>query len=116
MPVRAISASCRGISASNGQLAIGEFTPNQAPFARRITSSIKRRCTIGVFAKLAQYDFDGWAVLEWECCLKSPEAGAREGAEFIAAHIIPVTDKAFDDFAAAETGDAENRHMLGLSR
>ena len=56
-----------------------------------------------VFSKLAQYGYDGWAVLEWECCLKSPEVGAREGAEFIAAHIIPVTDKAFDDFAAAGT-------------
>ena len=55
-------------------------------------------------------------MLEWECCLKSPEAGAREGAEFIAAHIIPVTDKAFDDFAAAGTDEAANRRMLGLDR
>ncbi len=68
-----------------------------------------------IFSKLAQYGYDGWAVLEWECCLKSPEAGAREGAEFIAAHIIPVTDKAFDDFAASGTDDAANRRMLGLS-
>jgi sugar phosphate isomerase/epimerase len=69
-----------------------------------------------IFSKLAQYGYDGWAVLEWECCLKSPEAGAREGAEFIAAHIIPVTDKAFDDFAASGTDDAANRRMLGLDR
>ena len=68
-----------------------------------------------IFSKLAQYGYDGWAVLEWECCLKSPEAGAREGAEYIAAHIIPVTDKAFDDFAASGTDDAANRRMLGLS-
>ncbi len=68
-----------------------------------------------VFSKLAQYGFDGWAVLEWECCLKSPEAGAREGAEFIRRHIIPLTDKAFDDFAAAGTDDAANRRMLGLA-
>jgi sugar phosphate isomerase/epimerase len=67
-----------------------------------------------VFSKLAQYGYDGWAVLEWECCLKSPEAGAREGAPFIRDHIIPVTGKAFDDFAAAGTDEAANRRMLGL--
>lgn len=52
-----------------------------------------------IFSKLAQYDFPGWAVLEWECCLKHPEDGAREGASFIKNHIIRVADKAFDDFA-----------------
>jgi sugar phosphate isomerase/epimerase len=52
-----------------------------------------------VFSKFAQYDFPGWAVLEWECCLKHPEDGAREGAAFIRDHIIRVTDHAFDDFA-----------------
>jgi sugar phosphate isomerase/epimerase len=67
-----------------------------------------------IFSKLAQYDFDGWAVLEWECALKHPEDGAREGAEFIAAHIIHVTEKAFDDFAAGGTDKAANRKILGL--
>lgn len=67
-----------------------------------------------VFSKLAQADFAGWAVLEWECCLKHPEDGAREGARFIAEHIIRVTDKAFDDFAAAGTDEAANRRLLGL--
>jgi sugar phosphate isomerase/epimerase len=52
-----------------------------------------------VFSKLTQYDYRGWAVLEWECCLKNQEDGAREGAEFIKRHIIKVADKAFDDFA-----------------
>jgi len=52
-----------------------------------------------IFSKMAQYDFPGWAVLEWECALKHPEQGAREGAPFIARHIIPVTERAFDDFA-----------------
>ena len=33
-----------------------------------------------IFSRLAAMDFDGWAVLEWECCLKHPEDGAREGA------------------------------------
>jgi sugar phosphate isomerase/epimerase len=69
-----------------------------------------------IFSKFAQYDFDGWAVLEWECCVKSPEQGAREGAEFIRRHIIEVTGKAFDDFAGAATDDAANRRMLGLAQ
>jgi len=69
-----------------------------------------------IFSKLTQYGFDGWAVLEWECCLKHPEDGAREGAAFIADHIIRVTEKAFDDFAAGGTDEAANRRMLGLDR
>jgi sugar phosphate isomerase/epimerase len=67
-----------------------------------------------VFSKLAQYDFPGWAVLEWECCLKHPEDGAREGAAFIRDHIIRVTERAFDDFAASGADEAANRRMLGL--
>jgi sugar phosphate isomerase/epimerase len=67
-----------------------------------------------IFAKLAAHDFDGWAVVEWECPLKDPEVGAREGAEFVKAHIIQVTDKAFDDFAGAGTDAAANRRLLGL--
>ncbi len=68
-----------------------------------------------IFSKLAQFDFPGWAVLEWECCLKDPEAGAREGADFIRRHIIPVTGRAFDDFADAATDRAANRRLLGLA-
>ncbi len=68
----------------------------------------------GVFSKLTQYGFDGWAVVEWECCLKHPEDGAREGAAFVEAHIIRVTEKAFDDFAAGGADRAANRRMLGL--
>jgi len=67
-----------------------------------------------VFSKMAANDFDGWAVVEWECCLKHPEDGAREGAEFVKNHIIRVTEKAFDDFADGGTDDAANRRMLGL--
>jgi sugar phosphate isomerase/epimerase len=69
----------------------------------------------GIFSKLAQYGYDSWAVLEWECCLKSPEQGAAEGAPFITSHIIEVTDKAFDDFAGGETDQPTIRRMLGLS-
>ncbi len=68
-----------------------------------------------IFSKLAANDFDGWAVLEWECCLKHPEDGAREGAVFIREHIIRVTEKAFDDFAEGGTDEAANRRILGLS-
>lgn len=68
-----------------------------------------------VFSKMAANDFDGWAVVEWECCLKHPEDGAREGAAFVRDHIIRVTDKAFDDFADGGTDDAANRRMLGIS-
>jgi len=67
-----------------------------------------------IFSKMAQYDFPGWAVLEWECALKNPEDGAREGAQFIRDHIIRVTDKAFDDFAGTATDASFNRTLLGL--
>lgn len=69
----------------------------------------------GIFSKLSAYGFDGWAVLEWECAIKSAEQGAAEGAPFIASHIINVTEKAFDDFAASGTDKAANRRILGLS-
>ena len=67
-----------------------------------------------IFSKLTAYDYKGWAVLEWECCLKHPEDGAAEGANFIRDHIIRVTDKAFDDFAHGGADDAANRKMLGI--
>jgi sugar phosphate isomerase/epimerase len=67
-----------------------------------------------VFTLLAEAGYAGWAVLEWECCIKSPDQGAREGAPFIARHIIETTDVAFDDFAGAETDVERNRKILGL--
>lgn len=67
-----------------------------------------------IFSKLTQFDFGGWAVLEWECCIKHPEQGAQEGALFIEDHIIRVTEKAFDDFADAGTDEATNKKILGL--
>jgi len=69
----------------------------------------------GVFSKLAEYGYASWAVLEWECCLKHPEQGAAEGAPFIAGHIIRVTEKAFDDFAASGGDRNANKRMLGIS-
>jgi len=67
-----------------------------------------------IFSKLAQYDYKGWAVMEWECCIKHPEEGAREGAEFIDRNIIRVTDRAFDDFAASGVDEKGNRRLLSL--
>jgi sugar phosphate isomerase/epimerase len=67
-----------------------------------------------IFSKLAQYDYKGWAVLEWECCIKNAEDGAKEGATFIRDHIIHVTEKAFDDFAGGNTDENMNRNILGL--
>ncbi len=69
----------------------------------------------GIFSRLAAIGYDRWAVLEWECCLKHPEDGAREGAAFIADQIIRVTDKAFDDFAGTGSDDAQLRRLLGLT-
>lgn len=68
----------------------------------------------GIFSKLSRYDFDGWAVLEWECCIKSAEQGAKEGAPFITDHIIEVTEKAFDDFAGEEVDKDTLRRLMGL--
>jgi sugar phosphate isomerase/epimerase len=67
-----------------------------------------------IFSKLAGYDYASWAVLEWECCLKHPEDGAREGAEFIAAHIIRVTETSFEDFIGQGADQAANRRMLSI--
>jgi len=67
-----------------------------------------------IFSKLAAYDYKGWAVMEWECCLKHPEDGATEGAEFIRKHIIRVTEKAFDDFANTGSDENFNRSILGI--
>jgi sugar phosphate isomerase/epimerase len=68
-----------------------------------------------IFSKLAQYNYSGWAVLEWECCIKHPEQGAAEGAPFIKEHIIRVTEKAFDDFASAGKNPSLNKKVLGIN-
>lgn len=67
-----------------------------------------------IFSKLTGYNFKGWAVMEWECALKHPEDGAREGAQFIQEHIIRVTEKAFDDFAGTGSDEAFNKKILGI--
>ncbi|MEH6557894.1 MAG: sugar phosphate isomerase/epimerase [Oceanicoccus sp.] len=67
-----------------------------------------------IFSQLAKYNYEGWAVLEWECCFKHSEDGAIEGAPFIEKHIIRTTDKAFDDFAGGDVDESNIRHILGL--
>lgn len=69
-----------------------------------------------IFSKFAQYGYRGWAVLEWECALKDPIDGAREGAAFIRDHMIRTTGKSFDDFLATGADAAANRRLLGLDR
>lgn len=68
-----------------------------------------------IFSKLTQYGYGSWAVIEWECCIKSPEQGAREGAPFISSHIIQATERAFDDFAGVAADEAFNKKVLGIS-
>jgi sugar phosphate isomerase/epimerase len=68
-----------------------------------------------IFSKLAACNYGSWAVLEWECCLKHPEDGAREGAPFIRDHIIRVTEKAFDDFAGGAVDESQIKRFLGLT-
>ena len=67
-----------------------------------------------IFSKLTEYEFPGWAVLEWECALKHPEDGAREAVEFIRNHIIRVTPRSFDDFARGTVDQAANAALLGI--
>ena len=68
----------------------------------------------GIFSRLTQYGYSGWAALEWECCLKNPQDGAREGAAFIRDRIIHVTDKVFDDFAGAPVNPQQINALLGI--
>ena len=68
-----------------------------------------------IFSKLTEYGCDVWAVMEWECCIKNPEQGAKEGAKFIQDHIIEVTTKRFDDFAGdTKTDNNKLKQILGL--
>jgi hypothetical protein len=67
-----------------------------------------------IFSKFSQYGFDGWAVVEWECCLKHAEDGAREGAKFVQQQLIRRAEKAFDDFAGGGSDPQRNARILGL--
>jgi sugar phosphate isomerase/epimerase len=68
-----------------------------------------------VFTLLTEAGYRGWAVLEWECAVKPPAQGAREGVEFISRHLIETTAVAFDDFSAGKSDAETNRRILGLT-
>ena len=70
----------------------------------------------GIFSRLTNYGYDGWATLEWECCFKNRYEGAREGAELIRRNIIAVTEAAFDAPMRHKTPAAEIRSILGTDR
>lgn len=67
-----------------------------------------------VFTLLTEAGYHGWAVVEWECAVKSAAQGAREGAEFIRRHLIEATTVAFDDFSAGASDRETNRRILGF--
>ncbi|MEC9065274.1 MAG: sugar phosphate isomerase/epimerase, partial [Bacteroidota bacterium] len=67
-----------------------------------------------IFSKLTEYGCDLWAVMEWECCIKSPEQGAREGVTFIENLIINCTDKKFDDFAGGNLSEDDLKNILNI--
>ncbi|WP_405609642.1 sugar phosphate isomerase/epimerase family protein [Polaribacter sp. Asnod1-A03] len=67
-----------------------------------------------IFSKLTKYNCDVWAVMEWECCIKSPEQGAKEGASFIKSNMIDITQKSFDDFAGGSIDEKQLKHILGI--
>ena len=99
-----------------------EFKPNGKKGAlglwrlarpRRSLLSGDGQIDFGHLLKLTEYA-DVWAVMEWECCIKSPEQGAREGAPFIQRHIIEATQKAFDDFAGGDIDEAHLKNILNI--
>jgi sugar phosphate isomerase/epimerase len=67
-----------------------------------------------IFSMLTMAGFDGWAIMEWECCVKSSEQGAKEGAPFIQKHLIQASERSFDDFAKSETDKDLNKDILGI--
>ncbi|KAI0731626.1 sugar phosphate isomerase/epimerase [Fomitopsis betulina] len=70
----------------------------------------------GVFTRLTQHGYEGWATLENECPFKHPEDAAREGAVFIKNHILRVPDSGatFDDFAGSGVGPEGLKKILGI--
>ena len=67
-----------------------------------------------IFTLFSKHGYDGWATLEWECCFKDAMQGAKEGAPFIARHMITPPARAFDDFAGGKVDKQAVRSALGL--
>jgi len=70
----------------------------------------------GIFDRLTGNGYDGWAVLEWECCLKNSDDGAREVARFIDGHIIRLSKRPFDATLAASMSPEKLDRVLGIGR
>ena len=69
-----------------------------------------------IFSKLAAVRFRRLGGARMGMLHQASARTARaKGAEFIADHIIRVTEKAFDDFAGAGTDRRANRRMLGIA-
>jgi sugar phosphate isomerase/epimerase len=68
-----------------------------------------------IVSKFAQYDLNPWKVVEWECCLKDAEQGAKEAVPFIESLFIQNPAKAFDDFAGGEVNVAQINSILGIT-
>ena len=76
------------------------------------------RCQVncrGVFSRLAAIGYDGWAMLVWECCMKQREDGTREGAPFIAWHMIAVTPNSFHAGLRRPVDAATAQRILGIA-
>jgi sugar phosphate isomerase/epimerase len=69
----------------------------------------------GIFSRLAAAGYQGWCVLEWECCLKRKQDGAAEGAPFIARHMIATTDRPFDAALRRPLPPGVAERILGLT-
>ncbi|KAJ5604439.1 xylose isomerase-like protein [Penicillium lagena] len=68
----------------------------------------------GIFTRLIQHGYCGWAVLESECAFKDKMVCAEEGAPFIANHIFPLAKTSFDDFAGSGVSDDQVSRILGI--
>lgn len=69
----------------------------------------------GIFSRLAAAGYQGWCVLEWECCLKRKEDGAAEGAPFIRRHMIATTPQPFDAALRQPMDLAAAQRILGIA-
>ncbi len=68
-----------------------------------------------VFSLLTEVGYRGWAILEWECVVKSAQQGAAEGAKFIEQLLIDKTEIAFDDFVGHQIDPEQCRQLLGIN-
>lgn len=112
--IRAFHVKDAEFRASARQGVYGGYAPWQARAGRFRSVGDGQVDFKGIFSRLIQYGYSGWAVLEWECCLKAGAQGAREGAPFIRGQIFDAASAAFDDFAATPLSASVIQQLLGL--